>query len=274
MQALRRRGYTVIGPTVRAGAIVYDEIERREQTCRRAGPTSRRAATTASRAATTTRCSPTTSDRSRGRTLPASRRRCACSGPGAGEDGGDADRGARRDQPRYAFLGVRSCDLHAIGILDRVLHRRHARRIATTRRGAGTPSSSRSTARRRAGPASASRWAPGRGPRPASTSRSPSCSTTSGHRFLVEVGSERGAEVLAELAHRAAKPKDEALAQRARSPPPPPRWAATLDTDGIRELLYENHEHPRWEEVAERCLTCGNCTMVCPTCFCTHGART
>jgi ferredoxin len=43
-----------------------------------------------------------------------------------------------------------------------------------------------------------------------------------------------------------------------------------LDTNGIRELLYGNHEHPRWDNVAERCLTCGNCTMVCPTCFCTN----
>ena len=43
-----------------------------------------------------------------------------------------------------------------------------------------------------------------------------------------------------------------------------------LDTTGIKDLLYRNHEHPRWDEVADRCLTCGNCTMVCPTCFCTH----
>jgi ferredoxin len=42
-----------------------------------------------------------------------------------------------------------------------------------------------------------------------------------------------------------------------------------LDTEGLRDLLYRNLEHPRWDEVAERCLTCGNCTMVCPTCFCT-----
>jgi ferredoxin len=42
----------------------------------------------------------------------------------------------------------------------------------------------------------------------------------------------------------------------------------TLDTDGIKELLYENAEHPRWDEVAQRCLTCGNCTLACPTCFC------
>ena len=47
------------------------------------------------------------------------------------------------------------------------------------------------------------------------------------------------------------------------------RMGRTLDTEGIRDLLRDNLEHPRWDEVAERCLTCGNCTLVCPTCFCT-----
>ena len=42
-----------------------------------------------------------------------------------------------------------------------------------------------------------------------------------------------------------------------------------MDTSDIKDLLYRNYEHPRWDEVADRCLTCGNCTMVCPTCFCT-----
>lgn len=42
-----------------------------------------------------------------------------------------------------------------------------------------------------------------------------------------------------------------------------------METDEIKETLYRNLEHPRWQEVASRCLTCGNCTMVCPTCFCT-----
>jgi sulfhydrogenase subunit beta (sulfur reductase) len=41
-----------------------------------------------------------------------------------------------------------------------------------------------------------------------------------------------------------------------------------LDTGGIRDLLYANFDHPRWDDVASRCLACGNCTMVCPTCFC------
>jgi Fe-S-cluster-containing hydrogenase component 2 len=42
-----------------------------------------------------------------------------------------------------------------------------------------------------------------------------------------------------------------------------------LDSVGIKELLQGNPTHPRWDDVAARCLTCGNCTMVCPTCFCT-----
>ena len=42
-----------------------------------------------------------------------------------------------------------------------------------------------------------------------------------------------------------------------------------MDTTNIKDLFYRNYEHPRWNNVAERCLNCANCTMVCPTCFCT-----
>jgi Fe-S-cluster-containing hydrogenase component 2 len=42
-----------------------------------------------------------------------------------------------------------------------------------------------------------------------------------------------------------------------------------MRTDDVRELLQRNPAHPRWEEVAARCLSCANCTLVCPTCFCT-----
>ena len=88
------------------------------------------------------------------------------------------------------------------------------------------------------------------------------------HHFVVEVGTERGAEVLGAVPHRPARGRPTAQAATVHE-----RTAAKmgreLETDGIKELLYRNLEHPRWEEVAERCLTCGNCTMVCPTCFCT-----
>jgi len=41
-----------------------------------------------------------------------------------------------------------------------------------------------------------------------------------------------------------------------------------LDTEGLKERLDRSYEVPHWDEVAKRCLACGNCTMVCPTCFC------
>jgi ferredoxin len=88
------------------------------------------------------------------------------------------------------------------------------------------------------------------------------------HHFLVEVGSKAGAELLEQLPHRAAADAHleaaEAVVARTAS-----QMGRSLDTDGIKELLQSNLDHPRWDEVAERCLTCGNCTMVCPTCFCT-----
>jgi Fe-S-cluster-containing hydrogenase component 2 len=42
-----------------------------------------------------------------------------------------------------------------------------------------------------------------------------------------------------------------------------------MPAENVRDLLTRNLEHPRWDNVAERCLSCANCTMVCPTCFCT-----
>ncbi len=89
-----------------------------------------------------------------------------------------------------------------------------------------------------------------------------------GHGFVVEVGSEAGARMLERVPHEAA---DEARLQAARERV---RRAAgamhrSLPGDGLKQLLQDNPEHPRWQQVAERCLACGNCTMVCPTCFCT-----
>ena len=88
------------------------------------------------------------------------------------------------------------------------------------------------------------------------------------HEFLVEVGSEAGAAVLAAVPHEAAS-GDHIAAADAAVQNAVSQMGRTLDTDGLKELLQSNLNHPRWEAVAERCLTCANCTMVCPTCFCT-----
>ncbi len=89
------------------------------------------------------------------------------------------------------------------------------------------------------------------------------------HYFVVEVGTEAGAQVLSQLSHQPATIKeqvvaDEIVAQTAQN------MGRKLDTEGIKELLYDNLEHSRWDDVASRCLACGNCTLVCPTCFCSN----
>jgi ferredoxin len=88
-----------------------------------------------------------------------------------------------------------------------------------------------------------------------------------GHRFLVRVGSERGAAVMQRVESRPATSVDQAsrrtvLDNAVRS------MGRHLDTEDLPAILVRNLENPRWDDVAERCLSCGNCTSVCPTCFC------
>jgi len=89
-------------------------------------------------------------------------------------------------------------------------------------------------------------------------------------RYVVEVGSQRGAELLGALPEGclAEAPDDEASA-RAVTERAAAAITRTVEAEGIKELLYESLESDRWEAVAQRCLTCANCTLACPTCFCT-----
>jgi sulfhydrogenase subunit beta (sulfur reductase) len=87
------------------------------------------------------------------------------------------------------------------------------------------------------------------------------------HRFLAEAGTPRGGAVLDRLGAVAAADADRARAD-AICDATAASMGRALDTRDIRELLYRNQEHPRWDQVAARCLGCTNCTMACPTCFC------
>jgi sulfhydrogenase subunit beta (sulfur reductase) len=87
------------------------------------------------------------------------------------------------------------------------------------------------------------------------------------HEFCLDVGTDRGEAIMASVPSRPIEPEDEAAAHRVVDEAKA-KMGRTLDTAGIKELLYRNYRHPRWDEVAARCLACGNCTMVCPTCFC------
>jgi len=90
---------------------------------------------------------------------------------------------------------------------------------------------------------------------------------TDNHRFLVEAGSARGAQLLSPLEAAPAAGSDMQAAELAIACAA--QQQRQIDTQGLKEFLYENFENPEWDKLAARCLSCANCTMACPTCFCT-----
>ncbi len=178
-----------------------------------------------------------------------------------------SDEPVAEEPERLAFIGVRACDLAAIAVLDGVLG-------ASAHPDRGFLGRLRNTfvvAVNCTEPGGLCFCASmGTGPRvgPGYDLALTERITGDSPCYLVEVGSEEGAQVLAALDQREARPDeidsaiadvDEAARHMGRQMPP----------GDLRELLVESRESPHWDEVAARCLTCGNCTMVCPTCFCT-----
>ena len=88
------------------------------------------------------------------------------------------------------------------------------------------------------------------------------------HYFVLEVGSERGQNLMCSIPHSLATEDQVARAENIVSQTTE-SMGRSLNTSGLKDLLHENQDHPRWDDVANKCLTCANCTMVCPTCFCT-----
>ncbi|MGV1037206.1 MAG: 4Fe-4S dicluster domain-containing protein [Candidatus Nanopelagicales bacterium] len=91
------------------------------------------------------------------------------------------------------------------------------------------------------------------------------------HRFLIDVGTERGRQVAAQLTQVGAADSDRSQALKVTQTAID-RMTRSMNTVGLQKLLMESAEHPQWQEVADRCLSCGNCTMACPTCFCSDVA--
>jgi ferredoxin len=265
--ALSGRGYVVIAPTVRDGAIVLDEVRRvtdlpvgwsdeQDAATYRAyerggrslfhyavGPTSPRRYLT-----------PPT------QVLWSARR---------SDDGFELDDAPPSPPPR-AFIGVRACELAAVAVQDHVLRDgRHPDRAYTL-------------ARDRAffvGVTCA---------RPASTCFCASAGTGPGietgqdialtelldderHEVLVTAATERGAELVVELkttlSWRAAVAAD-LEREQAIVATSVATMTRHLDLTRARDVVRSDLEHARWDDVASRCLSCTNCTLVCPTCFC------
>ena len=169
--------------------------------------------------------------------------------------------------PKFAFVGVRSCELAAMAVQDRVYlqgpyvdptyrARREQAFIVALNCGHQDPGVCFCVSM-------------GTGPRAATGFDLALTEVLQGeeHFFVVEAGTMRGADLIRDLPERTATPAEVDAAARAVAAVAG-NMGRELDTAGIKELFYASYEHPRWDEVAARCLTCGNCTMVCPTCFC------
>jgi ferredoxin len=262
--ALRDAGYRVVGPTVRDGAIVLDEIDSAAELP---------FGWTATHEAATYRLERRDDDMAFGwavgphswkqELLPARVRLWRAS-----SGNGDAPTIEEEQPPArpLALFGARSCDLHAIAIQDRVfLEGSYVDRdYAARRKGAfvvvvncGVPGGTCFCTSMGTGPRSDGGY-----------DLALTEILDGGHRFVVEVGSERGADILKELATRPVTDGDVEAAFRVTDDAAE-RMGRELDARGLPELLASNREAPRFDEVADRCLTCGNCTAVCPTCFCT-----
>jgi sulfhydrogenase subunit beta (sulfur reductase) len=172
---------------------------------------------------------------------------------------------------KKAFIGVRSCDLHAVEVQDRVfLQGKYSKFDDPFYRAERLGSFF--VALNCTG-ASSTCFCVSQGTGPKATILYDLALTEmqqgqAEHRFLLEVGSEQGREVASRLETRQASDQEVAEAE-AMLEKTALEMKRSLNNDGIKELMYANLEHPRWENVASRCLACTNCTMVCPTCFCT-----
>ncbi len=258
---LREDGRKVIGPTVADGAIVYDEIRSAAELPHGVGD---------EQAPGHYRLTERTDGRTFGYVVGPTSWKNYLFPPvvplnvGRREDHHVEFSPVVPEPEKYAFLGVRACDLAAIGVQDKVLaagqfsdpdYRARRSKILVVAVQCTTNASTCFCTSMGTGP---------------EVDRGFDLALTElDEGFLVQAGSAIGQEIILErLPVRPATSVEQytaaadVAATRARIGDPVP-------TNGLHDRLLAQLDHPRWAEVAERCITCGNCTLACPTCFCT-----
>ncbi len=165
------------------------------------------------------------------------------------------------DATPQVLFGVHPCDLRAIGILDTVFRRDFPDPYFVTRK------ENTAIVALNCGTVGENCFCLSMGTGPSVKDPSDLLLTPVGDEYVLEVGSAKGAELVAELRFEPAstgilQDKSRALEETRR------HFKKRVDTQGIRAVMEENFRHPVWDELMKDCLGCGSCTMVCPTCFC------
>lgn len=262
---LKRMQYRLLGPSLNHSAIVYDDIEKADDIPRgysdhQAGGTYRLLKTN-----TPARFDYVVGQHSWKKYLfPSDKTLFEVHR----EPGGFQVSEIKENPSLMAFIGVRPCELAAIGILDKIMlegpyqdlsykHKRENLLIVAVN--CTRPSGTCFCASMNTGPRAESGF----------DLALTEILENNLHYYIVETGSKKGEELLKELPVRetstARMDKARNLLSEAAG-----KMGRSLDTDNIKDVLTRNFENPRWDLVAERCLGCGNCTLVCPTCFCTN----
>lgn len=192
-----------------------------------------------------------------------------------------------------AVLGPRSCDLHALAMQDRIFQEGAYVDTAYQSRRKGLFLIAVNCRR-----AAATCFCHSMKTGPKVTSGFDLALTELDDGFVIEVGTDQGGRIIRTIdwepcslesirkAQAVSQQLEQQLQQRpaatpapSRTPPAPaepgdqaagatvPR-PRSLQTHDLHHLLLTQLDHPHWQEIADRCLACGNCTLVCPTCFC------
>ncbi len=180
--------------------------------------------------------------------------------------------------PKLAILGLRPCDLAAIAVQDRVFgYHQPAGDEAPWASGFRCESELYYTQAREqslliavncvrpGGTCFCASW--GNGPQVNQQMPYDLAMTEMRKGFVIRSKTKKGAAIIDSLSLREANDAEVELEglmlQRAAE-----HMGRQLQTDDLPQLLDRAIDSPHWDHVAKRCLSCGNCTMVCPTCFC------
>lgn len=164
---------------------------------------------------------------------------------------------------RYALIGVRPCDLAGIQIQDKIfLADNNCDPIYRNRREGAFILAVNCTE------PCGTCFCTSMGTGPKAEEGFDLALTEGKDHFLIEIGSEVGINILLDLDWKAADVKHQKAAEAALQAAREKINLNLPQPDNLETELLSNLEHPQWDDVAGRCLSCGSCTQVCPTCFC------